>query len=143
MRLPSIVCATAACLALAGAVTPAPAQEVARETVSIERYREMLERPLFSPARRGAPEAPDMQVEPADMPILQGVVLARNKRIALLAYGDPSKAHRVQEGQNVGPWKIETIVKDHVVLRAEDGKAATVRLKSARLHQATNSATSQ
>jgi type II secretory pathway component PulC len=141
MRLPSIVCATAVCLG--AALAPASAQEVARETVSLERYREMLERPLFSPARRGAPEAQEMQIEPADMPILQGVVLARDKRIALLAYGDPSKAHRVQEGQNVGPWKIETIVKDHVVLRAEDGKAATVRLKSARLHQAANSATSQ
>jgi hypothetical protein len=140
MRLPSIVLSTAVFL---GALTSAFADEPRGATTALEPYREVLERPLFSPARRGAPAAEEAAPESADMPILQGVVLARDKRIALLAYGTPSKAHRVREGEDVGPWTIEKIVKDHVVLRTTDGKAATVRLKSVKPHQAATSATSQ
>jgi hypothetical protein len=141
MRLPSIVFSTAACLW--AALAPASAEELQRETASLDSYREMLERPLFSPARRAPAQADDAAIEPGDMPILQGVVLARDKRIALLAYGTPSKAQRVHEGQNVGPWKVEKIAKDRVTLRASDGKAATVRLKTEGLHQATTSVSSR
>jgi len=141
MRLPAIVFSTAAGLWVTLGV--ALAEQSVSETPALDRYRETLERPLFSPARRATVHADQVVADPVDMPILQGVVLARDKRIALLAYGNPSKAQRISEGQDVGPWKVDKIVKDHVILRAPDGKAATVRLKTKGLHQAANSALSR
>ena len=141
MRLPSIVFSTAACCW--AALAPALAEERPGDPASVERYREVLERPLFSPARRAPAQAEEAAIEPADIPVLQGVVLARDKRIAVLAYGTPSKAQRVREGQDVGPWKVEEITKDRVILRASDGKAATVRLKTTGLHQAATSVSSR
>ena len=137
MRLLTIVL-SAACLWTALPATASDEIGIARDIRPLERYQEVIERPLFSPSRRAAAGAEAGPVEAPDAPILQGVVLARNTRIALLAYGTPSTARRVTEGQDLGPWKIEKILKDQVIIRTSDGKAATVRLKTAGSHQAAN-----
>ena len=133
MRLLTIVLSAASLwAAFPAAASDEVHGEIQRDVHPLERYQEVVARPLFSPSRRAAASVEAGPVEPADVPILQGVVLARDKRIALVAYGTPSTARRVTEDQDVGPWKIEKIFKDHVVLRASDGKAATIRLKTAR-----------
>ena len=113
--------------------------------VSLERYQEVLTRPLFSPSRRGvtANVAPD---QPAELPVLQGVVLARDKRIALVAFGNPSTVRRVKEGQDIGRWQIEKILADRIALRSPEGKTTVVRLKSAgadKARQTVNSETNE
>jgi type II secretory pathway component PulC len=120
MRLTAIVFSTAACICAASPVS-------AEGSASLESYREMLERPLFSPARRAAPGADPASSEPADLPVLQGVVLSQSKKIALISYD--SKTQRVQEGHEAGAWKVQSIAKDHVVFRGANGTTATARLK--------------
>jgi hypothetical protein len=134
----------------AGAEPPldAAVQRTAAEPATalpLERYHEVLARPLFSPSRRAAAaEAEPMQA--TELPVLQGVVLARDKRIALLAVGNPSSVRRVKEGQDIGQWHIEKILADHVALRSPEGKTTIVRLKFAgadKARQAVNSETNE
>lgn len=127
MRL--LFVALMALAALTSGAATADSPDRPESTPSLDRYGEVLARPLFSPSRRAA--VGESTSEPAtELPVLQGVVLARNKRIALVAFGNPTTVRRVEEGQDIGQWHIEKIVADHIALRSPEG-TTVVRFKRA------------
>lgn len=120
--------AAAALRALAGrGDSPAPAA-----AVPLGRYREVLERPLFSPTRRPAPPPaePTATAGPG-LPTLHGVMLAKGRRIALVGADGTSAPSRVTEGSRIGDWTVEHIEADRIILRAADGTATPVLLWAA------------
>lgn len=113
----------------------APAEDMRRSATpsvgsSLDRYREVLERPLFSPTRRPPVQLLETAPERADeIPVLHGVVLTSARRIALISAGTPPRPHRVSEGQDVGRWRIEAIGGDRITIRSTDGAVRVVRLE--------------
>lgn len=94
------------------------------------RYGEMLARPLFSPMRRPIQLAPQT-VTPGQLPVLTGVAITPQRRLAVVEYGTPAKSHRVTEGQTIDYGTVERILPDRIVMRARDGAQAEVKLKDA------------
>lgn len=89
----------------------------------IERYRVVVERPLFDASRR--PPLPDAEPERAqsEVPqtppqfVLEGVVLAPEQRSAIFRNKTTSKALRAAEGAHIGEWTVETLEPQRVVLK--------------------------
>lgn len=91
----------------------------------IERYRAMIERPLFDAGRRPPPaaEAGQAQSAPPQAPpefVLEGVILAPDRRSAIFRNKTTSKALRAAEGARVGEWTVETLEPQRVVLKHRD-----------------------
>src|SRR5262249_10346247 len=103
-----------------------PALSAGDETPSLERYREVLDRPLFSPTRRPT-EASSAPAGGDDngMPVLQGIVVAPGQKFALFA-GAP----RVSEGDTIGRWTVAKIAAARVTLKGEDGAPVELTLKT-------------
>ena len=93
-----------------------------------EDYEDILSRPLFNRSRR-----PDIAQEnsqaaageketgtPAANISLNGVVVARGRRVALLRLDNDPKVMHVAEGQQAGGWLIEAIRADRIILRRGD-----------------------
>lgn len=100
-----------------------------------EEYEEIVMRPLFNRSRR--PDAPqevsqagasgsEGKSAPAAQISLNGVVLARNRRVALLRLDSDPKVMHVAEGQQAGGWLIETIRPDRIILRRGDATTEVV-----------------
>ncbi len=114
-----------AALALPGIEEPAVA------VPPLAAYAAVVERPLFSPARRPAVVAPpDAAAPPArsDELTLRGVMLAPHKRVALIEIeGADEEARWLAEGETLHGWTIEAIHARHVVL-SEDGESRQLAL---------------
>lgn len=95
---------------------------------SAEEYADILSRPLFNRSRRPeiAQENPqasgdnETQGTPAANISLNGVVVARGRRVALLRLDNDPKVMHVAEGQQAGGWLIEAIRADRIILRRGD-----------------------
>jgi len=103
-------------------VTPLAAPELSALT-------ETVERPLFSPTRRG-PQPPPPMVEaaappppPAAPPALkvQGVILAGDRTVALLRRDDTGEMLTAHPGDDVSGWHVERIEPGLVTLSGPDG----------------------
>jgi len=103
-------------------VTPLAAPELSTLT-------ETVERPLFSPTRRG-PQPPPPMVEaaappppPAAPPALkvQGVILAGDRTVALLRRDDTGEMLTAHPGDDVSGWHVERIEPGLVTLSGPDG----------------------
>jgi hypothetical protein len=92
-------------------------------------YEDIRLRPLFIRSRR--PEAPrdvsqaggdasDSKGTPPVQISLNGVVLTRGRRVALLRLDNDPKLMHVAEGQRAGGWLIEAVRPDRIVLRRGD-----------------------
>jgi hypothetical protein len=106
------------------AAHPAPPNAAGMELASFApappaRYDEVTARPLFLPDRR-----PQLQAEPAKPPLpppafrIQGVVLSPERRSAIVEHGNPPKLDSVTEGATIEGWRVESIGRDRVSLRA-------------------------
>jgi Type II secretion system protein C len=93
-----------------------------------EEYEDILSRPLFNRSRRPeiAQENPqasgdnETQGTPAANISLNGIVVARGRRVALLRLDNDPKVMHVAEGQQAGGWLIEAIRADRIILRRGD-----------------------
>jgi hypothetical protein len=91
-------------------------------------YEDIVLRPLFNRTRRpdapqiaqGAGDANDGKGTPAAQISLNGVVLTRGRRVALLRLDNDPKVMHVAEGQRAGGWLIEAVRPDRIVLRRGD-----------------------
>jgi len=95
-----------------------------------------LDRPLFSPSRRGAPAPPPVAPLPAapassSQPpnvVLYGVVMDGESARAVVSVGPDKRLLRAQMGDDIDGWKVAQIDGRKVVLASEDGRFATYRL---------------
>jgi hypothetical protein len=95
-----------------------------------------LDRPLFSPSRRGAPapapvaQLPVMPPSPSQPPnvVLYGVVMDGESARAVVRVGPDKRLLRAQMGDDIDGWKVAQIDGRKVVLASEDGRFATYRL---------------
>lgn len=118
-----------------------PSQAASTGGAALERYEEMLARPLFSAARRPkVDDSPAAEVADPDLPRLLGVVIAPGRRLALVEVGTPPKAQRAGEGGRLGTMTVEKIEADRIVLRLATGRTAVVRLRPGRAQEPDGSA---
>jgi hypothetical protein len=90
-----------------------------------------VSRPLFAPSRKRPPEqtAKKNAVKPPPPPDykLLGVVLNRQRTIALLRSQGSGADFRVQVGDMIGGWHVAAVEKDFVTLERDGESAQTVR----------------
>ena len=86
-------------------------------TAAEQAYPETAARPLFTPTRRPAPEAPAQQgAMVKGQFILQGVTIHGEIRIALLREKASGRTHRVERGKDVNGMTLASVDTDRVVL---------------------------
>lgn len=89
----------------------------------LSQYREIVERPLFSPSRR-PPVVSDTvdQEEIADSSVftLLGVAVTPERMVALVQINKAKKVVRLDVGEEVDGWTLEAVHKDSVTLRNGD-----------------------
>jgi hypothetical protein len=106
----------------AGTKRPAPAEVKLLPAVVAsapeQAYPEMAARPLFTPTRRPAPEAPAAQASAMvkGQFTLQGVTIVGDTRIALLREKSSGRTHRVERGRDVNGMTLASVDADRVVL---------------------------
>jgi len=79
-------------------------------------YPETVDRPLWVPTRRPAPEAPAAANVQKGQYILQGVIVVGDNRVAMLREKSSGKVHRVEAGKDFNGMKIVAIEKESVTL---------------------------
>jgi len=79
-------------------------------------YPETVERPLWVPTRRPAPEAPAAANVQKGQYVLQGVIVVGDNRIAMLREKSSGKVHRVEAGKDFNGMKVVAIEKESVTL---------------------------
>jgi type II secretory pathway component PulC len=103
---------------------------------SMERLSATLDRPLFSPSRRGVltppvnrdPETPTPpQPPPPPNLVLSGVVMDGASARVVVLVGAERKIQRAQVGDEIGGWTVSQIAGRNVVL-SRDGRFATFSL---------------
>jgi hypothetical protein len=108
---------------LLAATIPAPPAAAQAGLAPIEAYAEVLERPLFSTARRRhAP--PPVTTSSA---VLSGIVIHGSERYAVFANESPSVV-RVREGERTAAGVVLRILPDRVVLARPEGGETELRL---------------
>ena len=89
---------------------------------SLPMYREIADRPLFSPSRRPPPkEQPVIQLAVAKKPMdyslkLNGVTIAGKAKTALFWHTTERKFYAVERGDTLKNWKVQEIKPESVVL---------------------------
>lgn len=135
-----LLCTTAAVAADA----PAPAQDSSPATLSnplaaqpVERLSAIVDRPLFSPSRRGAPtplahQDPEPRTPPPPPPnlVFSGVVMDGESAHVVVMVGPEKKILRAQIGDEIGGWTVSGIAGRKLVLSL-DGRVATFTLFNA------------
>jgi hypothetical protein len=100
-----------------------------------EEYENIVTRPLFIRSRRPESSQQASQANsgdseskgtPAAHISLNGVVVARGRRVALLRLDNDPKVMHVAEGQQAGGWLIEAIRPDRIILRRGDRASEVV-----------------
>lgn len=95
-----------------------------------------LDRPLFSPNRRGAAapqpvaQVPALPIMPSAPPsaVLYGVVMDGESARAVFRVDPGKRLLRAQMGDDIDGWKVAQIDGRKVVLASQDGRFATYRL---------------
>jgi hypothetical protein len=108
-----------------------PALSAGDGASALDRYREVLDRPLFSPSRR--PAAASLEPTGAtegEVPTLQGIVVSPRQKFALFAGASEADALRVSEGETIGRWTVAKIAANHVTLTAPDGAPVEISLNA-------------
>lgn len=90
-------------------------------------YGDIINRPVFIPARRPEPPAPPEETqapkpppEPEQKFMLLGVLISPSLQAALLRPQEPNaKTVRVKQGQLLGEWRLEAIFPNRVILRKD------------------------
>ncbi len=108
--------------------------------LSLGSYAEIIERPLFRPNRRppdpeeakaeaqqAAAQAQQEQVHIEELFALNGVVVTKNKTVALLQDIKNNKSVRVSEGERVEGWRVERVFPNRVLF-SHNGRAESLRL---------------
>ncbi|GEM_PF-5124826 len=117
------------------------------ETTPAKIDPEILQRPLFVPARRPSAEHDQEKVAtPAGGPaglLLEGIVQTETDGFALIRARSEKKPRRVRPGDRLSGWKVKAILTDRVVLEA-DGERHELQLyryppAANRLHRETMS----
>lgn len=101
---------------------------------SIERLSAIVDRPLFSPSRRGvptppankAPETATPSVPPPNL-VFSGAVLDGTSAHVVVLVGAERRALRAQIGDEIGGWTVSEISGRTLVL-SRDGRFATFSL---------------
>jgi hypothetical protein len=102
----------------------------------LDQLSTILDRPLFSPSRRGpsapppvvqAPAAPALPSPPPNL-VLFGVVMDGEGARAVVRVGADRRLLRAQMGDEIDGWKVAQIEGRKVVLASQDGRFATYRL---------------
>jgi hypothetical protein len=105
-----------------------PLAAVAPEQV----YPETTARPLFTPTRRPAPEAPTTSAVVRGQFVLQGVTVAGDIRIAMLREKASGRLHRVERGKEINGIKVAQIERDSVTLgQGDDKEVLTLQVQKA------------
>jgi general secretion pathway protein N len=111
----------------------------------LDRYAEIIQRPLFRETRR-PPEEPDEPetVQKSGSPgkpppfVLTGVIIAPDKREALLREARGRGVSRVQQGEEIRGWRLEVVGAETIVLRRADrSQELSLERKSAGAAKAT------
>ena len=100
--------------AAAGPAAPAPPLKFAMPALST--YAEVLSRPLFSPTRRPAEEAPAATAPTTPMTLI-AILISRRGPHALVRHGNPPQLDRIVEGETIEGWTAEAIKADRVIFR--------------------------
>jgi hypothetical protein len=109
--------------ALAPAGQPPPSPDPAiPPLLPPKAYSAIAERPLFSPTRRPAPNAPVVSDSGVARYRLLGLVTAGGARHALIA--DGSRRLEIGEGSVLDTWTVLRIEPDRVVLTSPEGEAS-------------------
>lgn len=109
-------------LLLADRLNKKPVTPVAVAQRAAPTLRAALDRPLFSPTRR-EPEPPPLPTQPPPVPAppdakVLGIVTTGGKSAALVRISGVET--RVQQGDTIGGWVVESIAQSGVGLRFED-----------------------
>jgi general secretion pathway protein N len=116
--------------AVGGTVPPLPPQPASSSLPPIDSFAEVTRRPLFSPTRQPPPpEAVKDTQGNANNFALLGIVISNGARVALIEYGRPPALARLQEGQAVEGWTLQSILPDRVVLQHGASEQQEVKLK--------------
>ena len=95
----------------------------------------VTERPLFSASRRPPPpQASQEAIKEAGTLALEGVILSKADRLALISHGQPPALSRVPEGQEVEGWTVVEIRPDGIVLH-RDATRQELRLRDKPPHR--------
>ena len=110
---------------------PAPSNPLAAQTM--ERLSAIVDRPLFSPSRRGA-STPQAYSEPRTAPpapppnlVLSGVVMDGAGARVVVLVGAEKRIQRAQIGDDIDGWTVKSIAGRKLVL-SRDGRLATYTL---------------
>src|SRR5208282_5720740 len=95
--------------------------------VPLEHFRAIVERPLFSPARRPPPSAAGEPDGGARQFQLKGVVVSAREQHALIVSQSTGKSYRVRTGDVVEGWRVERITAQSAAF-TKDGVETLVRL---------------
>jgi hypothetical protein len=126
-----------------GANALAPPQDQTRVALSnplaaqkMERLSAIVDRPLFSPSRRGAPTSPmvrnpEPQTPPPPPPslVLSGVVMDGQSAHVVVLIGPEKRVVRAQIGDEIDGWRVTQIEGRRLVLSL-NGRSATFTLFS-------------
>jgi general secretion pathway protein N len=110
---------------------------------SIERLSAIVDRPLFSPNRRGVPtppvnRAPETGTSPPPPNLVfSGAVLDGTSAHVVVLVGAERRALRAQIGDEIGGWKVSEISGRTLVL-SRDGRFATFSLFKGNIDQRTS-----
>jgi hypothetical protein len=100
---------------------------------SIEQLSAIVDRPLFSPSRRGAPTPPVNRAPETAAPspppnlVFSGAVLDGTSAHVVVLVGAERRALRAQIGDEIGGWTVSEISGRTLVL-SRDGRLATFSL---------------
>jgi hypothetical protein len=112
---------------ITAAANPTEADHGALLEALREQYRDMLDRPLFSPSRRPTVRTV-AKAAAGPLPVLKGVAILDRRRMAVVDYGSPVQTRVVTEGQAIEAGTVEKILQDRIVVRALDGAEAEILL---------------
>ena len=127
-----LLCTTAALGADPPTIEATPSNPLAAQTM--ERLSAIVDRPLFSPSRRGAstPQMsrdPEPRTPPTPPPnlVFSGVVMDGASAHVVVQVGPEKKIIRAQVGDEIGGWTVSGIVGRKLILSL-DGRFATFTL---------------
>jgi hypothetical protein len=129
----ALLCGLAATAFMSPPASSARIEEAPRASASIalpagagplEQYRETAARPLFSATRR-PPAAVETAPAPAPKPVslrLDGLVVTRDRKEAMITESGQGKRLRLREGDSVAGWTVRRIERDKVLLDSLAGE---------------------
>jgi general secretion pathway protein N len=83
----------------------------------LDRYAEVVQRPLFAPTRQPPPPetVQDNQTKSSSF-TLAAIIISGQGKVALIQHGKPPVLARLSVGQSVDGWTVQSVLPDRVVL---------------------------